>query len=129
MRPALSHPAVLADPAFAFFCQLHLGSGRSSHHLIDTTSKATVVAHDGSWAQATSDPPHDALVTFDGTHNPWHTVETAHRTWTQLSRPPPSTLGLTVTPYTQYVWCHHPGSTWTHTLTRGRSGACAARGG
>jgi hypothetical protein len=44
-------PAVLADPAFAFFCQLHLGPGRSSHHTINATTKATVVAHDGSWAQ------------------------------------------------------------------------------
>ncbi len=109
-------PAVLADPAFAFFCQLHLGSGRSSHHIVNNTTKATVVAHDGSWAQTTSGTPRDFLVTFDGTHNPWQTVETAYRTWIQLGRPPPSTLGLTVTPHTQHVWCQHPDSDWTHPL-------------
>ncbi|MGH3686383.1 MAG: hypothetical protein ACRDRU_01785 [Pseudonocardiaceae bacterium] len=41
-------PAVLADPAFAFFGQLHLGSGRSNHH----TTRSTAVAQDGSWVQA-----------------------------------------------------------------------------
>ncbi|MGH3696162.1 MAG: hypothetical protein ACRDRX_19575 [Pseudonocardiaceae bacterium] len=61
---------MLADPAFAFFCQLHLGSGRGSHHLINTTSKATVVAHDGSWAETTHSSEREPfLVTFDGTHN------------------------------------------------------------
>jgi protein-L-isoaspartate O-methyltransferase len=110
-------PAVLADPAFAFFCQLHLGSGRSSHHVVAGATKATVVAPDGSWAQTTSDAAHDVLVTFDGTHNPWHTVETAHHTWTQLGRPPPTALGLTVTPRTQYVWCQHPDSGWNHPLS------------
>jgi protein-L-isoaspartate O-methyltransferase len=106
-------PAVLADPAFSFFCQLYLGSGRSSHHVIDNASRATVVAHDGSWAEATG----SGLVTFDGTHDPWETVENAHQTWTQLGQPQPSALGLTVTPDKQYVWCQHPGSDWTHSLT------------
>ncbi len=75
-------PAVLADPAFSFFCQLYLGSGRSSHHVINKAVRATVVAHDGSWAEATG----GGLVTFDGTHNPWETVETTHETWTQLGQ-------------------------------------------
>ncbi len=110
-------PAVLADPAFAFFCQLHLGAGRSSHHTINTTTKATVVAHDGSWAHTTPDQPHGFRVTFDGTHNPWNTIETAHHTWTGLGQPPPTALGLTVTPHQQYVWHHHPDSDWTHPLT------------
>jgi protein-L-isoaspartate O-methyltransferase len=106
-------PAVLANPAFAFFCQLHLGSGRSSHHVINNAPKATVVAHDGSWAEATG----HGLVTFDGTHNPWETIETAHQRWTQLGQPQPSALGLTVTSDRQYVWCQHPDSDWTHPLT------------
>ncbi|MGH3718891.1 MAG: methyltransferase domain-containing protein [Pseudonocardiaceae bacterium] len=105
-------PAVLADPAFAFFCQLYLRSGRSSHHVINNATRATVVAHDGSWAETTG-----LLVTFDGTHNPWDTIETAHHTWTQLGQPPPSTLGLTVTPHQQHVWHQHPDSDWTHSLT------------
>jgi protein-L-isoaspartate O-methyltransferase len=50
-------PAVLADPAFAFFCQLYLGSGRSSHHVINKTTRATVVAHDGSWAETSKARP------------------------------------------------------------------------
>jgi methyltransferase of ATP-grasp peptide maturase system len=106
-------PAVLADPAFSFFCQLYLGSGRSSHHAINNASRATVVAHDGSWAETTS----GGLVTFDGTHNPWETVETAHQMWTQLGQPQPSALGLTVTPDKQYAWCQHHDSDWTHPLT------------
>ena len=106
------NPAVLADPAFSFFCQLYLGSGRSSHHVINQAARATVVAHDGSWAEATA----GGLVTFDGTHDPWETVETAHQTWTQLGQPQPSTLGLTVTPDKHYVWCQHPDSDWTHPL-------------
>ena len=114
--PTTLDPAVLAEPAFAFFCQLHLGSGRSHHYVVEGTTTATVVAPDGSWAQTTSGT-HGVLVTFDGTHNPWHTVETAHHIWTQLGRPPPCALGLTVTPHTQYVWCQHPDSTWTHPLT------------
>jgi methyltransferase of ATP-grasp peptide maturase system len=106
-------PAVLADPAFAFFCQLYLGSGRSSHHVINNATRATVVAPDGSWAETTS----GGLVTFDGAHNPWETVETAHQMWTQLGQPQPSALGLTVTPDKQYAWCQHPDSDWTHPLT------------
>ncbi|MBV9163274.1 MAG: methyltransferase domain-containing protein [Pseudonocardiales bacterium] len=109
-------PAVLADPAFAFFCQLHLGSGRSNHHVVEGATKATVVAHDGSWAQTTSGT-HGVLVTFDGTHNPWQTVETAHHTWTQLGRPRPCAFGLTVTPHQQHAWYQHPTSDWTHPLT------------
>ncbi|MGH3864803.1 MAG: methyltransferase domain-containing protein [Pseudonocardiaceae bacterium] len=105
-------PAVLADPAFAFFCQLHLGSGRSSHHVINNATRATVVTHDGSWAETTC----GSLVTFNGTHNPWQTVETAHQRWTQLGQPQPSALGLTVTPDRHYVWCQHPDSDWTHPL-------------
>ncbi len=115
--PTRLDPAVLADPAFAFFCQLYLGSGRSSHHVINNTTKATVVAHDGSWAETTNGAPHGFLVTFDGTHNPWQTIDTAHHTWTQLGQPQPSTLGLTVTPNEQHVWCQHPNSDWTHPLT------------
>ncbi|MGH8920304.1 MAG: hypothetical protein ACRD0H_18565, partial [Actinomycetes bacterium] len=108
-------PGVLADPAFAFFCQLHLGPDRSSHHLINnTTTKATVVAHDGSWAEATDSEDRGFLVTSDGTHNPWDTIETAHHTWTRLGRPQPSALGLTVTPHQQHVWHQHPDSDWTH---------------
>ncbi len=112
-------PTVLADPAFVFFCQLHLGTGRSNHHLINNTTKATVVAHDGSWAETTTNErePQGFLVTYDGTHNPWDTIETAHHTWTRLGQPPPSALGLTVTPHQQHVWCHHPDSDWTHPLT------------
>ena len=105
-------PAVLADPAFSFFCQLYLGSGRSSHHVINKAARATVVAHDGSWAEATD----GGLVTFDGTHDPWEIVETAYQTWTQLGQPQPSALGLTVTPDKQYAWCQHPDSDWTHPL-------------
>ncbi|MGH3911900.1 MAG: methyltransferase domain-containing protein [Pseudonocardiaceae bacterium] len=116
--PTRLDPAVLVDPAFAFFCQMYLGSGRSSHHVIDKSAKATVVAHDGSWAEATSGAAHGFLVKFDGTHNPWQTIETAHRTWTQLGQPQPSELGLTVTPDEQYVWCRHPDSDWTHPLPR-----------
>jgi hypothetical protein len=77
-----------------------------------------VVAHDGSWAEATG----GGLVTFDGTHDPWETVETAHQTWTQLGQPQPSALGLTITPDKQYVWCQHPDSDWTHPLTSQSSG-------
>jgi hypothetical protein len=110
-------PAVLADPAFAFFCQLYLGSGRSSHHVINNAAKATVVAHDGSWAEATRGARHGFLVRFDGTHNPWQTVETAHQTWTQLGEPQPGALGLTVTPDGQHASCQHPDSNWTRPLT------------
>ncbi|MGH3709311.1 MAG: hypothetical protein ACRDRQ_14685 [Pseudonocardiaceae bacterium] len=60
---------------------------------------------------------HGFLVSFDGTHNPWQTIEAAHHTWTQLGQPPPAALGLTVTPDEQRVWCAHPHSDWTHPLT------------
>ncbi len=109
-------PAVLADPAFAFFCQLYLGAGRSSHHVINKANRATVVARDGSWAEATNGEPHGLLVKFDGTHNPWQTIETAHKIWTQLDQPQPCALGLTVTPNEQHVWCQHPDSGWAHIL-------------
>ncbi|MGH3571745.1 MAG: methyltransferase domain-containing protein [Pseudonocardiaceae bacterium] len=109
-------PVVLADPAFAFFCQLYLGAGRSSHHIINNNTKATVVAHDGSWAETTNAAAHGFLVRFDGTHNPWDTIETAHQTWNQLGQPPPSALGLTITPDEQHVWCQHPDSDWTQPL-------------
>jgi hypothetical protein len=115
--PTTLDPAVLANPAFAFFCQLYLGSGRSSHHVINNATRATVVAYDGSWAETTSSTPHGFLVKFDGTHNPWQTIETAHHTWTQLGQPQPCALGLTVTPDEQYVWCQHPNSDWIHPLT------------
>lgn len=114
--PTRLDPTVLADPAFAFFCQLYLGSGRSSHHVLNNVAKATVVAHDGSWAEVTSGGSRGFLVKFDGTHNPWETIETAHQTWTQLGQPPPSALGLTVTPDEQHVWCRHPSSDWTYPL-------------
>jgi protein-L-isoaspartate O-methyltransferase len=112
-------PAALADPAFAFFSQLYLGSGRSSHHVINKTTRATVVAHDGSWAETTSGMPRGFFVKFDGTHNPWQTIETAYHTWTQLGQPQPSALGLTVTSDEQHVWCQHPDSDWTHPLPDG----------
>ncbi|MGH3941482.1 MAG: methyltransferase domain-containing protein [Pseudonocardiaceae bacterium] len=117
--PTRLDPAVLADPAFAFFSQLYLGSGRSSHHVINKITKATVVAYDGSWAETISDAIHGFHVRFDGTHNPWQTIETAHQTWTRLGHPQPRDLGLTVTPDEQYVWCRHPSSDWTHSLEGG----------
>ncbi|MGH3887799.1 MAG: methyltransferase domain-containing protein [Pseudonocardiaceae bacterium] len=115
--PTRLDPAVLADPAFAFFGQLYLSSGRSSHHVINNAAKATVVAHDGSWAETTGGEPHGFLVKFDGTHNPWETIETAHQTWTQLGQPQPCALGLTVTAHEQHVWCQHRDSNWTRSLT------------
>lgn len=115
--PTNLDPAVLADPAFAFFCQLYLGAGRSSHHIIDRATKATVVAHDGSWAETTSSAHHGFRVRFDGTHNPWQTIEKAHQTWTRLGHPQPGEFGLTITPAEQHVWFRHPHSDWTHPLT------------
>ncbi|MGH3976429.1 MAG: methyltransferase domain-containing protein, partial [Pseudonocardiaceae bacterium] len=102
-------PTVLADPAFHFFLQLHLGTGRSDHH----RDRANVVADDGSWAELTTD---EHLVRYDGTHNPWDTVEQAHHAWNDLGRPEPTDLGLTVTPTAQYVWHRTPDSAWTHSI-------------
>ncbi|MGH3871658.1 MAG: methyltransferase domain-containing protein [Pseudonocardiaceae bacterium] len=116
--PTRLDPAVLSDPAFAFFCQLFLGSGRSSHRVVHNAAKATVVAHDGSWAETTgAGASHGFLVRFDGTHNPWETIETAHQTWTQLGRPQPGALRLSVTAHEQQVWCRHSADNWTHSLT------------
>ncbi len=102
-------PAALADPAFRFFLQLHLGTGRSDHY----RDCASVVADDGSWAELTAG---DHLVRYDGTHNPWETVEQAHRIWNDLGLPETADLGLTVTPGAQYVWHRTPDSAWTHPL-------------
>jgi len=58
------------------------------------------------------------LVRYDGTHNPWQTVEQTYDTWSRLGRPPPTDLGLTVTPEAQYVWHRTPDSAWTHPIIR-----------
>lgn len=102
-------PTALADPAFRFFLQLHLGTGRSDHN----RDCASVVADDGSWAELTAG---DRLVRYDGTHNPWDTVEQAHHVWNDLGRPEPADLGLTVTPVVQYIWHGTPDSAWTHPI-------------
>lgn len=109
-------PAALADPAFRFFLQLHLGTGRSDHHPGGDHARASVVADDGSWAELTAGHSQH-LVRYDGTHNPWETVEQAHHTWNRLGRPEPADLGLTVTPTAHYVWHRTPDSTWTHPIT------------
>lgn len=102
-------PPALADPAFRFFLQLHLGTGRSDHY----RDRVSVVADDGSWAELTAG---DHLVRYDGTHNPWDTVEQAHHAWNDLGRPEPADLGLTVTPAAQYVWHRTAESAWTHSI-------------
>jgi hypothetical protein len=105
-------PTVLTDPAFRFFLQLHLGTGRVDHYRGGDRDCASVVADDGSWAELS-----DHLVRYDGTHNPWETVEQAHHRWHDLKRPEPADLGLTVTPARQFVWHRTPDSAWTHPLT------------
>jgi Protein-L-isoaspartate(D-aspartate) O-methyltransferase (PCMT) len=107
-------PTALADPAFRFFLHLHLGTGRSDHYRSGDRDCASVVADDGSWAELTTG---EHLVRYDGTHNPWETVEQAHHLWNDLKRPEPADLGLTVTPAVQYVWHRTPDSAWTHPLT------------
>ncbi len=107
-------PSALAHPAFRFFLQLHLGTGRSDHYRVGDRDVASVVADDGSWAELTADSEY--LVRYDGTHNPWVTVERTHRTWNHLGRPAPTDFGLTVTPATQYVWHRDPDSTWTYPI-------------
>ena len=62
-----------------FFLHLCLGTGRSDHYRSGDRDCASVVADDGSWAELTTD---DHLVRYDGTHNPWETVEQAHHRWT-----------------------------------------------
>ncbi len=106
-------PSALADPAFRFFLHLHLGTGRGDHYRSGDRDCASVVADDGSWAELTAG---DHLVRYDGTHNPWETVEQAHHCWNDLKRPEPADLGLTVTSTTQHIWHHTPHSTWTHSL-------------
>ncbi|MGH3752981.1 MAG: methyltransferase domain-containing protein [Pseudonocardiaceae bacterium] len=103
-------PTALTDPAFRFFLHLHLGTGRSDHYRSGGRDCASVVADDGSWAEVTAG---DHLVRYDGTHNPWETVEQAHHLWNDLKRPEPADLGLTVTPTGQYVWHRTPDSAWT----------------
>jgi methyltransferase of ATP-grasp peptide maturase system len=102
-------PAALADPAFRFFLQLHLRTGRSDHY----RDRVSVVANDGSWAELTAD---DHLVRYDGTHNPWEIVEQAHHAWNDLGRPELADLGLTVTPSAQYIWHRTADSAWTHPI-------------
>ncbi|MGH3814509.1 MAG: methyltransferase domain-containing protein [Pseudonocardiaceae bacterium] len=102
-------PTALADPAFRFFLQLHLGTGRSDHY----RDRVSVVADDGSWAELTAG---DHLVRYDGTHNAWETVEQAHHIWNDLGRPETADFGLTVTPAAQYVWHRTPDSAWTHPI-------------
>lgn len=106
-------PTALADPAFRFFLQLHLGTGRSDHYRVGDRDRASVVADDGSWAEFTTG---EHLVRYEGTHNPWRTVEAAHRTWIDLGRPEPTDLGLAVTPDAQYLWHRTPDSAWTHPI-------------
>jgi methyltransferase of ATP-grasp peptide maturase system len=107
-------PTALADPAFRFFLHLYLGTGRSDHYRSGDRDCASVVADDGSWAELTTG---EHLVRYDGTHNPWETVEQAYHRWNDLKRPGPADLGLTVTPTTQHIWHRTPHSTWTHPLT------------
>ncbi|MGH3872976.1 MAG: methyltransferase domain-containing protein [Pseudonocardiaceae bacterium] len=110
-------PTALADPAFRFFLQLHLGTGRSDHHRRGDRDCASVVADDGSWAELIADGDRPHLVRYDGTHNPWEIVEQAQRTWSRLGRPEPTDLGLTVTSGGQYLWHRTPDSAWTHPIT------------
>lgn len=93
----------LADPAFRFFFQLYLGTGRSDHYRRNDRDCASVVADDGSWAGLIADGDSPHLVRYDGTHNPWETAEQVHDTWNRLGRPEPADLGLAVTPDRQYV--------------------------
>lgn len=106
-------PSALADPAFRFFLHLYLGTGRSDHYRSGDRDCASVVADDGSWGELITG---EHLVRYDGTHNPWETVEQAHRRWNDLKRPEPADLGLTVTPTTRHVWHRTPHSSWTHPL-------------
>lgn len=111
-------PGELADPAFAFFLQLHLGSGRSSHYKIDERSVATVVARNGSWAEVTGQTGGGgSTVRFDGTHNPWETAESAYAHWLALGRPKPQDFGLAVTSRGQHVWHRDPEGDWSIDLT------------
>jgi hypothetical protein len=107
-------PTALVDPAFRFFLHLYLGTGRSDRYRSGDRDCASVVADDGSWAEFTTG---EHLVRYDGTHNPWKTVEQAYHRWNDLKRPEPADLGLTVTPTTQHIWHRTPHSTWTHPLT------------
>lgn len=109
-------PTTLADRAFRFFLQLHLGTGRSDHYRVGDRDCASVVADDGSWSELTADGDGPHPVRYDGTHNPWEKVEQAHHAWNRLGRPTPADLGLTVTPTAQYVWHRTPDSPWTHPL-------------
>jgi methyltransferase of ATP-grasp peptide maturase system len=67
---------------------------------------------DGSWAELSAQPDEHGhhLVSEDGPHRLWQSVEQAHTLWDNHERPSWDRLGLTITPTTQRVWIDTPNS-------------------
>lgn len=103
-------PSTLADPMFRFLLQLHLGTGR---YRVDGRPVPASSQIMGSRAEFSAGEP---VVRYDGTHNPWQTVERTHRMWTDLGRPETTDLGLTSHP-ARTTSGTTPDSTWTHPST------------
>jgi hypothetical protein len=97
-----------ADLAFAAFDLVRTTAGE--HYFLEANAN-------GEWggspmpSMCPSPQRSPTRVTFDGTHNPWQTAETAHQTWTRLGRPALSTLGLTVTPTSNTCGANTPTAT------------------
>jgi protein-L-isoaspartate O-methyltransferase len=103
-------PAVLDEPAFAFFAQLHLpgtltapitiADGPSYFCLLEPNSR--------SWARI-----HDHQVTQGGPLSLWDTLEHAHDQWIGLDRPAPHQFQITITPDgRQSVTTDHTEQAW-----------------
>ncbi|HSV64493.1 MAG TPA: methyltransferase domain-containing protein [Mycobacteriales bacterium] len=117
-------PAVLDEPVFAFFTQLHLPPGTTQHVTVHDDGTTTHLnAPDGSWCHT---PDHTAP---DGTHRVteagavplWKLLEHAHHQWQHAGKPDWPRFGVTVTTTHQRIWLDSPvtGDTWPIAVDNG----------
>ena len=111
-----------ASDALLLFCQLHAPHLRITKTSPDENGQAALIAHSSdALAEIPLDPlPAGEWTTIQrGKYRLWDTVETAVRTWHELSRPGPDRLGITALNDTdhQYVWLDDPAATHSWPLT------------